>query len=48
MRYALIYFLMTKFFFANREKQGSKETARRGTLKKEKKLKFPDKQGNDL
>jgi len=39
-------FLMTKFSFANREKQGSKETARRGTLKKEKKLKFPDKQGN--
>ncbi len=32
-------FLMTKFSFANREKQGSKETARRGTLKKTKKLK---------
>ena len=31
-------FLMTKFSFANREKQGSKETARRGTLKKSKKL----------
>ena len=30
-------FLMTKFSFANREKQGSKETARRGTLKKTKK-----------
>lgn len=30
-------FLMTKFSFSNREKQGSKETARRGTLKKTKK-----------
>lgn len=30
-------FLMTKFSFANRTKQGSKETARRGTLKKTKK-----------
>jgi len=30
-------FLMSKFSFANREKQGSKETARRGTLKKSKK-----------
>ena len=29
-------FLMTKFSFANRTKQGSKETARRGTLKKTK------------
>lgn len=30
-------FLMTKFSFENRTKQGSKETARRGTLKKNKK-----------
>ena len=30
-------FVMSKFSFANREKQGSKETARRGTLKKTKK-----------
>lgn len=32
-------FLMTKFSEANRTKQGSKETARRGTLKKTKKYK---------
>jgi len=31
------HFLMSKFSHANREKQGSKETARRGTLKKMKK-----------
>lgn len=36
-------FLMTKFSFANREKQGSKETARRGTLQKKKKRHVNDK-----
>lgn len=39
-------FLMTKFSFQNRVKQGSKETARRGTLKKTKKGVTQNKQQN--
>ena len=33
-------FLMSKFSVSNRTKQGSKDTARRGTLKKQKKNKL--------
>jgi len=40
-------FVMTKFSFANRSKQGSKETARRGTLKKNKKSRMKNDGNNE-